>query len=279
VATRDPKPSVLWALVQVSANDGVVLDPFARRHDRHRRVACDRRLGDSRSPGHPVERRSVVDPGRADVVEVMQPFVRGLPHHPQDGAAFPREPDGAAAPLRFADLAHEGGEPVSVPFEVQQYGGQRLLVVGALCGALVVAHRLERGLVLGQRAANPGLVDVVDVADMAGVLQRRPHRGRGPPTQDVDGQVLQPAAVLRGMAADQPEGRRWGQVAVSQTARFAVVVLLRQRRERHRTTTPRSRPVNVPAGPLEARVARRQDAERPSDLTTWISADLQELLT
>lgn len=106
-----------------------------------------------------VEQHRLVVRARTDVVEVMEPFVRGLPHHPQDGAAFPREPDSCGAPLRFADLAREGGEPVDITFEIQQDGGQWLLVVGALLGVLVVAHRFERGLVLGQRAANPGVVD------------------------------------------------------------------------------------------------------------------------
>jgi hypothetical protein len=114
-------------------------------------------------------------------------------------------------------------------------------------GALVVAHRLEHGLVLGQRAANSGVVDVINVADMAGVLQCRPDPGGGPPAHNISGQVLQAAPVLRGIAADKPQGRRRSQVAEAQTTRFAVVVLFRQGCRGHHTARLCNRPTLVAA--------------------------------
>ncbi|MEU1075944.1 MULTISPECIES: hypothetical protein [unclassified Streptomyces] len=46
-------------------------------------------------------------------------------------------------------------------------------------------QRFKGGFALGQRAADSGAVDVVDIADRAGALQRRTHSERRPSAHDV----------------------------------------------------------------------------------------------
>jgi len=57
-----------------------------------------------------------------------------------------------------------------------------LFAVPEPLGAIITAHRVEGGRVLGQTACNAAELDQQDVADMTPVLERRPNVRRRPGT-------------------------------------------------------------------------------------------------
>src|SRR5580658_8694200 len=131
-----------------------------------------------------------VDQDLCDVPEVMDRFVDRVPGDPVHRPDLGRRPvvDPGTSPTGVVEPVERPGQGVGRTTDLSGHHLSVLFVVALLEHPLLASHGGEVGTVFVTGLEDPGPLDQVDVADVAGVFERRPDTGAGvlPQVRDVD---------------------------------------------------------------------------------------------
>ena len=118
--------------------------------------------------------------GSADVMEVMDDVVQLVARERLDRERVPVAPAPGPLPGQRRDRVVEVADRVRRGHERRSDDRRQLIGVPTLLGRAVLVPVVEERVVLGEHLRDPVVVDLMDVVDVAGVLQRRPPVGTAP---------------------------------------------------------------------------------------------------